>query len=464
MTVLRAQLDRCDLRCESEMAATVPVNTTTPERYTNEELIALAKTTQTGQVSSDLTTAREHAIRAAEAGSLEEINEVYSLTQTIIRETRRSKKTSRHRKSSSTTLGAKDIYEKIWQWSQRYVTVTDGQPTIVGGDIAISDPETRTSYAKLMNVLGLISPSKTDKIMWWTLSAELGNVNSMVNLAAHYELQEKQPSKSLKWELLAAEAGHDRSHYILARRYIYGKGVDKDHAKGIEYLKRAAETVPSAMSWLGTIYGSRYMSRLYGVDNIPAKAVEYITRASDSGNTMAMVKLAEYYRRGITTTNGVTDGPSSSVSDDSDDSDKKNSTVILERDPLRALELLEMAYAKSGQKHWYQWKLGEFHYAEGHWTEAISIYHQIVWEESASQYYQGIAYWKLGQCYNLGHGVPVDLTKALEMYENAARCGHRRSQRICAAQADENITHELDHLDMVDVPDPEPLDDEASTE
>ena len=77
----------------------------------------------------------------------------------------------------------------------------------------------------------------------------------------------------------AAEQGDAKSQYELGKCYEFGKGVEKDQAKAVEWYQKAAEK--------GDATGQLAIGLCYeigkGVEKDPAKAVEWYRKAAEQG-------------------------------------------------------------------------------------------------------------------------------------------------------------------------------------
>ena len=77
----------------------------------------------------------------------------------------------------------------------------------------------------------------------------------------------------------AAEQGDAKSQYELGKCYEFGKGVEKDPAKAVEWYRKAAEK--------GDATGQLAIGLCYevgkGVEKDPVKAVEWYRKAAEKG-------------------------------------------------------------------------------------------------------------------------------------------------------------------------------------
>lgn len=109
------------------------------------------------------------------------------------------------------------------------------------------------------------------------------------------ELQQTDPSDSLKWYIAAAKQGHAQAMTAAGLMMASGAGLpSRDLPGAAEWFAQAADAgEPGGAYALGEMYH-------YG-DGIPQnkrKAFEYLSRASTFDEPRAMTLLADYYRRG----------------------------------------------------------------------------------------------------------------------------------------------------------------------
>lgn len=103
------------------------------------------------------------------------------------------------------------------------------------------------------------------------------------------------PKRSAEILARAAALGSAKGMYAYAECLLFGKGVEKDEAEGVRWLKKsyAASYEPA-----GFLLASCYLEGR-GVESDSAKACEYRESLATRGNAEAMFLTAEHYRYGI---------------------------------------------------------------------------------------------------------------------------------------------------------------------
>gem|GEM_PF-3413864 len=92
-----------------------------------------------------------------------------------------------------------------------------------------------------------------------------------------------------------AEEGDSVAQRELSEMYQFGKGVDKDLAESVKWLRKSAEAGDSsAQRQLGLLY-----SQGKGVPRSPSEAVKWYLKASDRGDAIAMTYLGSHYMDGL---------------------------------------------------------------------------------------------------------------------------------------------------------------------
>jgi len=87
---------------------------------------------------------------------------------------------------------------------------------------------------------------------------------------------------------MAAEQGHLDSYNGLGDCYSYGKGVEQDYAKAVEYYLKSPK-YPEIQFRLGECY---YHGQ--GVAKDPMTAFEWFSKSAQGGYTPAIEALANY--------------------------------------------------------------------------------------------------------------------------------------------------------------------------
>lgn len=106
---------------------------------------------------------------------------------------------------------------------------------------------------------------------------------------------EQDHAKALDWNRKAAEQGNAQAHYQLGRMHSNGEGVDQDHHKALGYYRQAAEK--------GNVDAMFYLGHLYqfgngGVKRDPKEAMDWYRQAADKGCAEAQFNLGAMYSQG----------------------------------------------------------------------------------------------------------------------------------------------------------------------
>jgi tetratricopeptide (TPR) repeat protein/TPR repeat protein len=102
------------------------------------------------------------------------------------------------------------------------------------------------------------------------------------------------PSRAADLMWTAAELGDPVANAMLAAFFNAGTGLEQDHAKAEQYLRRAADLgMTDAQNLLGDLLCRRYAKKLI---DTPEQAVRYLERSLNSGNSVwAASRLAAFY-------------------------------------------------------------------------------------------------------------------------------------------------------------------------
>ena len=225
----------------------------------------------------------------------------------------------------------------------------------------------------------------------------IGEHELKLSLKGHKEVKrniniKEDETLSLNLELQKQETKTAEELFNLGYNYAYGKGVQQDYAKAVEYYTKAANMGHAgAQNNLGVCYKNGE-----GVKQDYAKAVEWYQKAANQGHARAQNNLGLCYEKG----QGVN------------------------QDYAKAVEYYTKAanqgymYAQKNLGYCYQYGRG----VKQDYTKAVEWY-----QKAANQGYAG-AQCNLGYCYEKGQGVKQDYAKAVEYYTKAANQGDKYAQ------------------------------------
>ena len=197
-----------------------------------------------------------------------------------------------------------------------------------------------------------------------------------------------QPWKTpFERDLHRAEKGHAKSQFRVGARYDFGKDVEKDLDKAIEWYRKAAEQdYVDALFNLGEIAINKE-----GNHYNPREAKGYFERAAELGDKEAFSRLGALHFWG-------------------------QGTKI---DYSKALE----CFMESKEFPDSQWYLGK-HYDKGHGVEQDIDEAVKWWRKAAAQDHAPSLYY-LATCYAEGDGVKQDEEEALKYFQKSADLGYR---------------------------------------
>ena len=212
--------------------------------------------------------------------------------------------------------------------------------------------------------------------------------------------------KAVEYWREAAEQGNAAAQCNLGYCYDCGQGVEQDYKKAVEWYKKSAEQgYAAAQCKLGYCY--QYGQ---GVEQDYKKAVECYKKSAEQGNAVAQKNLGYCYKYG----QGV------------------------EQDYGKAVEWYKKS-AEQGDAS-AQFSLGYcYQYGQGverDYTKAVE------WYKKSAEQGDAVAQNNLGVCYECGRGVDKDYRKAVEWYERAAKQGNEEAKESLDKLLNPNITFE----------------------
>lgn len=187
-----------------------------------------------------------------------------------------------------------------------------------------------------------------------------------------------------------------KSLFLLAMLVISFWSINsfgEDAATVASYLKAAEQGDAEAQKSLGNCYLSGN-----GVAKDAEEAVKWYSKAAEQGYAKAQFNLANCYRDGI----GV------------------------EKNYSEALRLYRLAAAQGNAKAQYCIALS---YDKGPWGVTRDFTEAARWYRSAAEQGFDMAQWSLGNCYQLGEGVPVDIDEAIKWFRLAAAQGNAAAKK-----------------------------------
>jgi TPR repeat protein len=225
-----------------------------------------------------------------------------------------------------------------------------------------------------------------------------------------------------------AESGDAKAQNELGFKYLLGKGVPKDTAEGVRWLRRAAEQGDTnAANNLGWIY-----LKGQGIAKDPSEALKWFVLGAEDGDAKSQKELGEIYQKGW------------GVPQDLAESLKwfgRAAEQIPEQPDHSARNSLNRIFIEEARH-----ELGEI-YSQGEGVERDDT-QAVKWFKKAADLGDADAQWEVGFAYDRGQGLPQDkdlaeswYRRAAASYQNEAERGEAASQSRLAAmyQAGEGV-------------------------
>ncbi|WP_080756485.1 tetratricopeptide repeat protein [Aeromonas hydrophila] len=226
-------------------------------------------------------------------------------------------------------------------------------------------------------------------------AAKDGDATAQFELARKYVFGqgiEQSDDQAAEWCRKAAEQGHSRAQFNLGVMYEQGQGVEKNYKKAAEWYYKAAE-----QKYVGAQFnlGHMYQNGL-GVEQNDSKAVEWYSKAAELGDADAQYLLGNIYDTG----RGVRQNDS------------------------KAIEWYRKA-AEQGKSD-AQYQLG-YMYDMGRGVMQ-SDSKAFEWYRKAAEQGDPDAQFNLGTMYRKGEGIEQNDSKAVEWYLASAEQGNPDAQ------------------------------------
>ena len=253
---------------------------------------------------------------------------------------------------------------------------------------------------------------KAQAVRWLLESAENGSAQAQLSLSFNYQRGTGFPqddSKAFQWLTVAAKGGSPLAQRMLGAAYLTGDGVEADHAQAIIWLTRAAEAGEAgAQSNLAYAYATGT-----GVAQDDAEAFRWYTAAADQGLLRAIAAQAQFYETG------------------------RGAPKDFERAVGLYLKAARFGHEPSARRLGALMSDGQVDLAIDpergpDWVAAAarSGYDPaLAWLEVHAADSDGLAAAHLAQIYLDGQaGVEADVTRAAELFQDAAERGHFMAQ------------------------------------
>lgn len=257
------------------------------------------------------------------------------------------------------------------------------------------------------NELGSVYNGKDDEeaIKWYSLAASNGYFLAMNNLGNKFYERENYEEAN-KWYTAAAEVGSDWGFYYLANSYRYGKGVNEDKDKALEFYKKAYELKGGAAGKSANCIGFINEEK-----NNYGEVIKWFESAGLMGRDWGWYNLAYRYCNG------------QGVDEDRD----------------KALEFYKKAYELGGEAAGDSaCNIGWIYYNQGEYGEANT------WYRKAGEAGCDWGWYCLGNDYYYGRGVEYDTAKGIEYWKKGYELNGPNAGKIAEEIGDKEFLYDPD--------------------
>lgn len=131
-------------------------------------------------------------------------------------------------------------------------------------------------------------------------AAQAGHAQAQVQLAEFYERglgTQRDDAKAVQWLHRAAEQSQCRAQLLLGWRYLSGRGVEQDFRKSLMLREASAQggCAEGQYEWAKTYWSG---SSLYSIEPNPMLAIPWFQKAAEQGHAGANYELSKIYQRG----------------------------------------------------------------------------------------------------------------------------------------------------------------------
>ena len=237
-----------------------------------------------------------------------------------------------------------------------------------------------------------VKQNDVDSYLWFSKSAKQGLISAQISLGVIYQNGrgiEQNYKLAIKWFKKAATQGDSWAQYQLANMYEYGRGTPQDYALAKSlYLKSATNYAPSAYK-IGEFY------ELGKTDKINFKeAIVWYKKAANRANSAAQFKLGEMYQNGTgvpQNINKAIDWYYQAAKQDNSQASYQLGTIYeMGITNKKGKKVIPIDYTKAAQ----------------YYQNAVKLEHHL-------------AYARLAFLYENGFGFPINIEKAMDLYQKS---------------------------------------------
>jgi TPR repeat protein len=266
-------------------------------------------------------------------------------------------------------------------------------------------------------------------VAWFRMAAKQDDVKSMLRVIGFADLA-KDYVEVAKWSRRLAELGDAFGQYEIGILYAEGKGVPKDPAQALSWLRKAA-----SQHGFNASLAREYLKRLENPDpTSPPPDFDAIRRRAEEGNAEAQNKLGELYH-----------DPKSALKDDSQAvawfrkaaeqgyaaAEANLANMYFEGKGVPPDQELFVYWLRRAAEHGSA--ASELTLSRLYFSGMFGVQKDetlgIQWMTKAADAGYDIALYEMGRAYEFGRrGVPKDKAKAIYWYEEAAEHGYSQAQ------------------------------------
>lgn len=284
--------------------------------------------------------------------------------------------------------------------------------------------------------------------------AEGGDVEKQAGLGAALLFGRgvpKDEAEGLKWLKLAADKGQPIAEYFLGHAYLGGLGVAKDTAQALALFKRAAERgQANAMVTLAQLHHAGEV-----VERNPAEAAKWAKRAAEKGDRDGQRILGGFYMagRGVPQDFNLAEQWLRKSADQGDPLAKQMLTVVAnareaERSPEALAKSVTFLQEKAKEGHASaQFELGRLYRNGDGVPKDIGIAND--WERKAAQQDHPEALADRAVRLLEGQELAADLKEGMRLLRRSGALGHARAQRLLGRLHDKGLVVKKDVVEAL---------------
>ena len=294
-----------------------------------------------------------------------------------------------------------------------------------------------------------VEKNEEQALFWYRKSADNGNRDAKRAIGNFYYYGKgglsKDNAEAVKWYRISAEEGNLYAQFDLGWAYEYGQGIEKDLLMAIQWYRKSADQGYAAAQYK---VGQAYYYGSFGVTKDRKTAIQWYQKAAEQGNRSAQYALGLCYAEGTEVKQDMAQATHyfylAAMQGDIEGA-LYNLMAHYQDDeiPIKDLARCRECFLKYSHIPWIQTGLGDIYLwgkgVEKNYAEALQWYHKAAQQDS------GLAYYRIGCCYEQGLGVDKNLAEARNYFQKAA---DKKIQQAIAKLSNLNT----DEIDISDLP------------